>query len=183
MTTYNTGADAANTMIRAFLTKVGESYLGRSFNTGSGWGKECWQRIISETFNGCCAFCDTKKEKLTIEHLVMFNRDQCGLHHPGNIVPCCKSCNKRGRDQEAKRFYDWNEQLESICTSIEELRVRKLRIQNHIKNENYPDLTNDEINALRAVAMHLYETTNSELDKSLNLFKAIDATLVKRREK
>ena len=27
MTTYNTGADAANTAVRAFLTKVGEYYL------------------------------------------------------------------------------------------------------------------------------------------------------------
>jgi len=41
MAKYNTGNDSANTAVRAFLTQVGEFYLGdRStkvkFNTGSG---------------------------------------------------------------------------------------------------------------------------------------------------
>ena len=36
MAIYNTPADAANTAVRAFLTKVGEFYLDRSFNTASG---------------------------------------------------------------------------------------------------------------------------------------------------
>ena len=40
MTTYNTGADGANTSVRAFLTRVGEFYLGRPFNTASGQGKK-----------------------------------------------------------------------------------------------------------------------------------------------
>ena len=35
MAIYNTGSDSANTMVRAFLTKIGESYLNHSFNTGS----------------------------------------------------------------------------------------------------------------------------------------------------
>ncbi|CAE6902108.1 HNH nucleases [Vibrio sp. B1FIG11] len=36
MAIYNTASDSANTAVRAFLTKVGEHYLGHSFNTGSG---------------------------------------------------------------------------------------------------------------------------------------------------
>ena len=40
MATYNTPSDAANTMVRAFLTKVGESYLDHSFNTANGKGKK-----------------------------------------------------------------------------------------------------------------------------------------------
>ena len=36
MAIYNTASDAANTAVRAFLTKVGEFYLGRTFNTGTG---------------------------------------------------------------------------------------------------------------------------------------------------
>ena len=43
MAIYNTGSDSANTMVRAFLTKIGESYLNHSFNTGSGKGKEIWR--------------------------------------------------------------------------------------------------------------------------------------------
>ena len=34
MVIYNAGSDSANTMVRAFLTKIGESYLNHSFNTG-----------------------------------------------------------------------------------------------------------------------------------------------------
>ena len=50
MTIYNTSSDSANTMIRAFLTKIGEEYLGHSFNTGSGKGKEIWTRIKEKAF-------------------------------------------------------------------------------------------------------------------------------------
>ena len=45
MAIYNTGSDSANTIFRAFLTKIGESYLNHSFNTGSGKGMEIWQNI------------------------------------------------------------------------------------------------------------------------------------------
>lgn len=44
MATYNTNSDAANTAVRAFLTKVGEHYLGKSFNTGAGEAKEKWEK-------------------------------------------------------------------------------------------------------------------------------------------
>ena len=56
MTTYNTGSDAANTMIGALLTKVGELHLEHTFNTSSGKGKIIWSRIKTETFNSRCAF-------------------------------------------------------------------------------------------------------------------------------
>jgi len=112
-------------MIRAFLTKIGEEYLGHYFNTGSGKGKEIWTRIKEKTFNKKCAFCGSLSDNLTMEHLIMFNRDQCGLHHPGNIVPCCKSCNKRLPD--TKKYYDWLEQLEAVCKTIEDYKIRKKR--------------------------------------------------------
>ena len=153
MTTYNTGSDSANTSVRAFLTKIGEYYLGRTFNTASGQGKADWTRIKESVFNSKCAYCDIELERPTIEHLIMFNRTECGLHHPGNIVPCCRECNKR----------------------------RKEKIEKHIENENYPKLTEDEINALKAICIHLYDATKSELDKSLELYKNIDKTLVNRR--
>ena len=58
---------------------------------------------------------------------------------------------------------------------------RKKRIMDHISSEDYPKLTDDELNALKALAAHLYLTVQSELEKSLNLFKEIDVTLVKGR--
>lgn len=42
MSIYNTASDASNTAVRAFLTKLGEYYLERSFNTSSGQGKQDW---------------------------------------------------------------------------------------------------------------------------------------------
>ena len=122
MTTYNTGSDSANTGVRAFLTKIGEFYLGRSFNTASGEGKKDWIRIKKEVFESKCAYCNSDLEKPTIEHLVMFNRTECGLHHPGNIVPCCSPCNKRDKDEEGN-YLTW-ERVIWRCCAFQESRHR-----------------------------------------------------------
>ncbi len=128
MTTYNTGSDSANTTVRAFLTKVGEFYLGRGFNTASGRGKGDWVRIQTETFHSRCAYCAEEKAKFTIEHLIMFNKAECGLHHPGNIAPCCVQCNKRGKDEDGN-YLNWEDHLSEIASvshvGIDELMKRK----------------------------------------------------------
>ena len=49
-------------------------------------------------------FYGSLSDNLTMEDLIMFNRYQCGLHHPSNDVPCCKSCNKRLRHSDKKIF-------------------------------------------------------------------------------
>ena len=54
MAIHNTSYDAANIVIRAILTKVGAKYWGRTFNTGSGSGKDIWLRIKKDVFNGKC---------------------------------------------------------------------------------------------------------------------------------
>ena len=58
---------------------------------------------------------------------------------------------------------------------------RRQRIIEHIAHEGYPKLTEDEVNALKAITAHLYTSTKSELDKSLALYQAIDETLVSKR--
>ena len=168
-------------MIRAFLTKVGEMYLGHSFNTASGKGKDLWQTIVQKTFENRCAYCDMVTDKPTIEHLIMFNRDCCGLHHPGNVVPSCRSCNRRAKHSDTKEWLTWQEHLQSACTTIDELNVRQKRISNHIRSHKYPNLTEDELNALKSVAYSLYDSTSHELEKSISLYRAIDKTLVKKR--
>ena len=104
MAIYNTPFDAANTAVRAFLTKVGEHYLGRSFNVAAGKAKEDWRRIYEKVFGSECANCGKRGVQLQIDHLVMFNRAQYGLHHPGNVVPSCKSCNKRRKKEDGAYF-------------------------------------------------------------------------------
>jgi hypothetical protein len=64
MTVYNTDFDSANTALRAFLTEVGEFYLGKNFNTTSGQGKKDWVRIKDKVFDKKCAYCDDENNKL-----------------------------------------------------------------------------------------------------------------------
>ena len=181
MAVYNQPADSANTAVRAFLTQVGEFYLGRSFNTSSGKAKDDWLRIKEKAFNDQCAYCGELDGKLQMEHLIMFNRQDCGLHHPGNIVPCCKDCNKRAKG-ENKKYVGWEEQLELICrrnNDIDNYFMRKKKIQQHMKKECYPDLNETERHAIYVIANSLYENVKGESAKSLSLYKDLDEKFVK----
>ena len=184
MAIYNTPSDSANTAVRSFLTKIGEEYYGQSYNTGSGRGKKVWLTIKEDEFEGCCAYCGEKTESVSIEHLIMFNREQCGLHHPGNTVPCCRSCNTRTKNDE-KFYHDWETHLGAIIEekggSISELNKRKKRIRNHMDKWAYPNLSSDEENAIRAIAHSLYEGIQAEVSKSVSLYRELDRTLIQGR--
>src|SRR4030043_563192 len=110
MAIHNTLFDAANTAVSAFLIKVGAKYWGKTFNVGSISGKVIWLEIKDKVFNERCCYCGNTPGKLQIEHLIMFNREEYGLHHPGNVVPCCTDCNKRKKDNNGKHV-SWEEQL------------------------------------------------------------------------
>jgi hypothetical protein len=177
MAIYNTNSDSANTAVRAFLTKVGEEYLGRRFNTGSGKGKQDWENI-KDKFNDSCAYCGSNNSRLTMEHLIPFNRTNCGLHHPGNLVPSCTNCNRRkvkNGEQET-----WTEHLESKAKDLKDFGIKKTKIEEHISDENYPKLDDREINALKAISNSLYESIKNQVNQQLLLYKEIDRTLVKK---
>jgi len=114
MAIHNTAFDAANTAVRAFLTKVGSKYWGKTFNIGSGSGKTIWYEIKNEVFGGRCCYCGKRSEKLQIEHLVMFNRVEYGLHHPGNIAPVCSDCNRRSKNDTGEHL-SWEQHLKRVC--------------------------------------------------------------------
>ena len=180
MAIYNTPADAANTAIRSFLTKVGEHYLGHSFNTGSAKGKAIWAAIRDNQFQGCCAYCGEKHDKLQIEHLLMFNRTEYGLHHPGNIVPCCKECNKRERLPD-KSYCNWEQHLSKVCAArgeADQEQSRKSKILDNFRKHNYPDLNTNERHAIRVIANSLYENIKTESEKSLDLYRQLDKAFV-----
>jgi len=175
MAIHNTSFDAANTAVRAFLTEIGEYYLKRSFNVGSGVGKQNWLRIRDEIFDGKCAYCGKGDSKLQIEHLIMFNKEEYGLHHPGNIVPVCHPCNKRSKNLE-KKYKAWQDHLLFICESNNEMDIfqeRLRKIKNHICSEEfkYPILSPEENNALRIITNNLYESVKSEFVKAVKLFE------------
>ena len=179
MTTHNTAADAANTAVRAYLTTLGEKYLGHGFNTGSGKGKHIWLEI-QESFQKRCAYCDQEASRLTIEHLVSFNRESGGLHHPGNIVPCCPSCNRRRKENGME--VDWRTHLADITERDEHpipvFRARQRRIEEHIRNCNHPNLTDDEMAAISTIAKSLYEAVATEVKRGTDLYWAIHQSMI-----
>lgn len=182
MTTYNTSADAANTAVRSFLTKVGEYYLGRSFNTAVGKGKKNWEEI-KKFFDNKCAYCGKETPQLQIEHLIMFNRVGYGLHHPGNIIPCCKECNRRCKDKDGN-YFSWEQHLKEICKRNGEgnkFKERLKRILEHMKRGKYkyPRLSEKEISAIRVIAKSLYENIKKEHEKSLDLYKELEMAFLK----
>ena len=116
---------------------------------------------------------------MQIEHLVMFNCSGYGLHHPGNIVPVCKPCNKRCKN-DAMCFVGWREHLAKICKALPEevQQARRQRIEAHIERYGYPDLSAQERHAIRVIAESLYENVENEVAKSLSLYEKLDEAFV-----
>ncbi|MCG6348595.1 HNH endonuclease [Vibrio fluvialis] len=185
MAIYNTASDSANTAVRAFLTKVGEYYLGHSFNTSTGTGKAIWLDIRDQHFASSCAYCGERHTNLQIEHLLMFNRTEYGLHHPGNIVPCCKYCNKRSKNSD-NSYSDWETHLQLICEQRGELEMfskRKAAILENYERYGYPKLNDNEKHAISVIASSLYENIKIESEKSLTMYKKLDEVFVKQAKK
>ena len=182
MAVYNTPSDAANTAVRSFLTKIGEHYLGASFNTASGSGRAIWEQIRKD-FGDACAYCGIQ-DTMQIEHLVMFNRAEYGLHHPGNIVPVCKACNKRCKN-ETNCFVSWEAHLAVTCGGAESQHYldRYTKILGHIAKYNYPKLSHQEKHAIRVIAESLYANIKGESEKSLSMYRKLDEAFIKDSKK
>jgi hypothetical protein len=183
MSLYNTAFDAANTSVRAFLTKVGEFYLGRSFNTSTGPGKKDWDKIKDEVFNGTCAYCGKIDLKLQMDHLIMFNRTGYGLHHPGNIVPSCSKCNTRSKKGNGD-YTSWEEHLSVVCEENGEKNNffdRWTKIKKHISEGQYayPKLTSEEEKEIRIIANRLYKNVKDEFDSSIELYQELNTSFSK----
>ena len=184
MAIYNTASDAANTAVRAFLTRIGEYYLGKNFNTGSGKAKQDWERIRVIVFGGKCAYCEKADSKLQIDHLIMFNRDEFGLHHPGNIVPACSNCNTRSKN-DSKNYQTWDKHLSYICEKNNEKEKfidRWNKIKTHIGEGEfqYPLVSSEENKAIRIIANNLYQSIKNEFEQAVELFQDLDEAFTKK---
>lgn len=49
------------------------------------------QQLLLE-FNGCCAYCGVKSDKMEMDHVIPLSRG--GQHTKSNIVPACFNCNR-----------------------------------------------------------------------------------------
>lgn len=182
MAVYNTPSDAANTAVRAFLTRVGALYWGLTFNTNSGRGKRIWAKIKNEIFDNRCAYCDKRTEKIQMEHVIMFNREEFGLHHPGNLIPVCSKCNTRSVDSDGKHL-SWPAHLKKICelnNKMDSFQERKNRIYKHISQGEfaYPNLSKLEKDAIRVIAETLYTNILNESNNAYNLYGKITKAFV-----
>ena len=54
--------------------------------------RRLWKQSIKEKWNHQCAYCGSKDEELTIDHVVPQMKG--GNDHITNVVCCCKSCNR-----------------------------------------------------------------------------------------
>jgi hypothetical protein len=169
MATYPTEFIAANFGVRALLTTIGASYLGRNFNTDSVPGKKHWIQIKEETFNNSCAYCGATDVQLSMEHLVMLNKTECGLHHPGNIVPSCNPCQSRSSDEQG-RPVNWEKhlRLKNSLPHVADNRIeeRILRIQRHIEAQNYPKLNSGQQKKIKKKAESLYASIVKAVKKA-----------------
>ena len=172
-------SDAANTAVRFLLRKAGSIDLPSMYDTTRSWGKEAWEDIVSNTFSGRCAYCGRVGLALQVEHLLMTNRTQVGLHHPGNTVPCCKSCNQRSRKKGSRIEYDtWLEHLEKVCIERNEqdkFEDRKNRIVEHMDESKYKLPLNDEsaYRAVRFITEDLYTEISHNCNRAVERYKEI----------
>lgn len=109
----------------------------------------------------------------------MFNRAEYGLHHPGNLVPVCKSCNKRARNAE-NRYVSWQEHFERVCTGqpAAVVAMRRARIVEHSEKYRYPELSLQEKHAIRVIAEALYDNIKAESEKALSMYRKLDQAFV-----
>ena len=133
-------SDAANAAIRAVLTALGEEYHATHPSKVFGptrFGKKLWGEIKAG-FKNRCAYCDRRFGKLLKaqqDHLVPINKDACGLHHPGNVVPCCRAC----QDREFP-LQPWDRHLRNRWPNPRTLAQRQRFIESHVAIWGYPKM-------------------------------------------
>jgi hypothetical protein len=146
----NTPSYSANIAVRWFLTEITKKDHKAIFDhrgvdapesKSSGikkFGKQEWKTIKCR-FDNQCAYCRKKPEKLTVDHLAMFNKYQGGLQHPRNVVPACAKCNsnrrKVNKEKAVNEYNTWDEHLKNVCKDVdeEEHTDRRNRIICHIE--------------------------------------------------
>ena len=166
----------ANAAVRYFLKKVTGDY-GEAFLDRTPKGKLLWDKVKKE-FDNKCAYCKTKPFQLEKEHLIGANKQECGLDHIGNIVPCCSSCNSR--ITKDKKQVSWKKQLKEICAENNVNGTERVRRENrillHVKNYNYPKISTSQKKLIKTIAENLYEQTLKQQNDLLKLYDDLKKT-------
>lgn len=138
-------SDLSNTAIRIFLQEVGSFYdVERGFEPFRPTARQ--KQDVHEFFSESCAYCGAQLDSdiATLDHLVPLNRKSLGLHAWGNVISCCRRCNKE------KHFKGWEDFLR--VKSGVEFEKRRSLIFGFVKKYNYePEL------GLHLIAQNLYQ--------------------------
>ena len=184
MASNPTPSDASNTAVRFLLRKAGSLHLKGMYNHKTSWGKDVWEEIVTEVFSSECAFCGVQAAyydgKFELEHLEGLNKTELGLHHPGNTVPVCKSCNLRTR--KGNVYANWEEHLEVVCSKngdediIEERRERIWRHMNEGKWK-LPMRTLLARKEIGRAAQHLYEDISRDCKIAVERYEKLKSEM------
>lgn len=138
-------SDLSNTAIRIFLQEVGNFYdKERGFEVFKPTVKQ--KTEVHAFFENACAYCGAalNGDLSTLDHLIPLNRTALGLHAWGNVISCCRSCNKE------KHFKGWEQFIPVKAGHM--AAQRKDRILQFVAHYRYkPEL------GLGTIAQNLYE--------------------------
>ena len=109
---YHPG-DAANVFVRVLLCDAGE--------LAGGLSDEEWNRTLS-FFDHRCAYTGVPltEDSAEQEHAIPINKQHCGLHLYGNVLPATKEANRAKRDQHYRAFVGDATRLQTIEDFMDE---------------------------------------------------------------
>ena len=87
--------DAANAFIRVLLSDAGK--------LAGGLTDEEWNQTL-EFFDCRCAYTGESSKVLVKEHAIPINKDHCGLHLYGNVVPATNSANSKKGERDYRDY-------------------------------------------------------------------------------
>lgn len=80
--------------------------------------KNSFRREIINAWEGCCAYCGSQPEKITLDHVIA--KVKGGMTVPSNLVPACAECNVSKNHCDVWQWY----QAQPFHTAAREQQIR-----------------------------------------------------------
>ena len=142
--------DAANAFVRVLLWDAGAKLANKNQPPKSGGLDEAdWNRTIA-WFDGRCAYTDEVlvDDQTERDHAIPMNREHCGLHLFGNVLPATREANRRKAGKHYRDFLiEDPARLERIESFIRESEYWE-RVSVFGNLQNYCEAQYRSINAL-----------------------------------
>lgn len=101
--------------------------------------KKMWKNSIKEKWNNTCAYCGSKSEELSIDHIIPQMKG--GNDHITNVVCCCVKCNRaKGHEQwehwfTRQKFFT-TERYNAILSWQRQLLTQELNLYKYKPRKN-----------------------------------------------